>query len=65
MGRKIGERPQDEGPTCKPRVRQGCPARAAGRDLAVEIQQIQVDKPGGVGHGSDSAEGLLDDMHLG
>jgi hypothetical protein len=65
IGGEVRERPQDEGAAGEPGMRQGCPARTSDCDLATEVEQIQVDKPGGVGHGSDSTEGLLDAMHLG
>jgi len=65
IGREVGERPQHEGPLGHPRVRQGRFPRPTGRNFSTKIQQIQVNQPGGVGHGSDSAKGLLDRMHLG
>ncbi len=58
--RQIGQRPQDEGPALHPGMRQGRPARPPGGDFSMEIKQIEVDQAGGVGHGPDPPEGLLD-----
>ena len=63
--RQVGERPQYKGPLGHAWVRQGRFPKPTGHYFPTKIQQIQVNQPGGVSHGSDSAEGLLDCMHLG
>lgn len=65
VGRQVGERSQHKGPLGHPRVRQGRFPGPTDRNFSTKIQQIQVNQPGSVGHGSDSAKGLLDRVHLG
>src|SRR5215207_11725112 len=60
VGRQIGQWSQDEGPSLHPGMRQDRPARSAGGDFSMKINEIEVDQTSRIGDGPDTAKGALD-----